>query len=154
MAFAIANALILLGPLLDVLGALRRLRPLDGALLHALGIGLAIAAFPILVASRRMMGASWRIGVDPGERTTLITGGLFAHVRHPIYSALVMLATGLALIEPNAVSLAAAAAFWLAVECQTRAIEDPYLRNTHDDFEDYAAQTGRFIPGIGRLSRR
>jgi protein-S-isoprenylcysteine O-methyltransferase Ste14 len=39
------------------------------------------------------MGASWRIGVDPSERTDLVTGGAFALVRNPIFSA--MLLTGI-----------------------------------------------------------
>ncbi|MET9817324.1 MULTISPECIES: hypothetical protein [unclassified Streptomyces] len=39
------------------------------------------------------MGASWRVGVDVGERTALITGGPFAYVRNPIFTA--MAVTGL-----------------------------------------------------------
>ncbi len=34
------------------------------------------------------MGASWRIGVNPDERTKLVTGGVFAHVRKPISTAI------------------------------------------------------------------
>lgn len=33
------------------------------------------------------MGNSWRIGVDPTERTTLVTNGPFALVRNPTFAA-------------------------------------------------------------------
>jgi protein-S-isoprenylcysteine O-methyltransferase Ste14 len=33
-------------------------------------------------------GASWRIGVDPDERTTLVTSGPFAIARNPIFTAM------------------------------------------------------------------
>ena len=51
-----------------------------GAVLAAGSLGGAVAA-------QRRMGASWRVGVDPGERIGLVTGGLFARVRNPIYTA-------------------------------------------------------------------
>ena len=97
------------------------------------------------------MGASWRIGVDPDEHTALVSDGLFEHVRHPIYSAMVMLSLGIFLMAPNLASVAAALSFWVAVEFQTRTLEEPHLRKTHLDYDDYAARTGRFIPGVGRL---
>jgi ABC-type nickel/cobalt efflux system permease component RcnA len=34
------------------------------------------------------MGASWRIGVDEGERTTPVTTGPFGLVRNPIFAAM------------------------------------------------------------------
>ena len=34
------------------------------------------------------MGRSWRIGVEEGERTDLVTGGPFAIVRNPIYASM------------------------------------------------------------------
>ena len=38
------------------------------------------------------------------------------------------------------------------LEIQTRAVEEPYLRELHGKaYARYAARTGRFVPGVGRL---
>lgn len=62
------------------------------------------------------MGASWRIGVDEDEDTTLVTGGRFGLVRNPIFTAMVLTAAGLALMVPNAVALTGLAMLVGAVE--------------------------------------
>ncbi len=42
----------------------------------------------------------------------------------------------------------------VAVELQTRLIEEPYLSRVHGaQYTVYAAQVGRFLPRIGRLRR-
>jgi protein-S-isoprenylcysteine O-methyltransferase Ste14 len=74
------------------------------------------------------MGESWRIGVDEGERTALVTGGPFAIVRNPIFSAMIPTSVGLTLIVPNVVALAGLTALALALEVQVRLVEEPYLR--------------------------
>jgi protein-S-isoprenylcysteine O-methyltransferase Ste14 len=39
-----------------------------------------------------------------------------------------------------------------AFELHVRRVEEPYLRRTHgDEYAAYAAQVGRFVPGIGRM---
>lgn len=151
--FVAANVLILLGPTVDVAGSVHRLEPFDRVLLQSIGLVVAALALPLIVQARRTMGASWRIGVDTNERTPLVTDGLFGRVRHPIYTAMVVLAVGVFFVVPNIVCLVAAVAFWIAVELQARTVEDPYLNKTHPDYAAYAAATGRFVPGVGRLHR-
>jgi protein-S-isoprenylcysteine O-methyltransferase Ste14 len=59
---------------------------------------------------------------------------------------------GLVLLAPNALSLASFAVLLLALEVQVRAVEEPYLLEMHGDaYRRYAAATGRFVPGVGRL---
>lgn len=97
------------------------------------------------------MGTSWRVGVDPGERTALVTDGLFAHVRNPVFTAMATASLGLTLIVPNWVSLTALAALVIAIQLQVRVVEEPYLTAVHDpDYAGYTTRTGRFLPGIGR----
>src|SRR3954463_3416795 len=90
--------------------------------------------------------------VDPSERTSLVTGGPFALVRNPIYTAMIPFFAGIALIVANVVGLAAAACVVVSLELQTRAVEEPHLLRAHgDEYASYAARVGRFVPGVGRL---
>ena len=50
--------------------------------------------------------------------------------------------------------LAAVACAVTSLELQTRVVEEPHLLRTHgDEYASYAARVGRFVPGVGRLSR-
>jgi protein-S-isoprenylcysteine O-methyltransferase Ste14 len=117
------------------------------------GLVLALAGFAATLAAQTGMGASWRIGVDPAERTALVTDGVFAHVRNPIFTAMAAALAGVVLTVPTWVSVLALVALVVAVQLQVRAVEEPYLRSVHGPaYADYAARAGRFLPGIGRLT--
>lgn len=100
------------------------------------------------------MGSAWRIGVREDERTQLVTGGPFTVVRNPIFSCMLLTATGLVVLLPNVLSVAALACLLAAVELQVRFVEEPYLLHTHGQcYRDYASRVGRFFPGFGRLDQ-
>ena len=150
--FVVALVLGAAAPVLDLTGSLEPLEPLDGTAGHVAGIVLAGAGVLVTFAAQGAMGASWRIGVDERERTELVTGGPFALVRNPIYAAMIPTSVGLALLVPNVLALVAVAALALALELQTRLVEEPHLLESHgSSYADYAARVGRFVPGVGRL---
>jgi len=98
------------------------------------------------------MGASWRIGVDSAERTDLVTTGVFSTLRNPIFATMVLAQFGVLLLVPSWISAAALVALVIAVDIQVRAIEEPYLLCHHGSvYGDYLANTGRFIPSVGRV---
>jgi protein-S-isoprenylcysteine O-methyltransferase Ste14 len=108
------------------------------------GLGLTLLA-------QQHMGASWRIGVDPDERTDLVTGGVFARVRNPIFSAMVLFAVGVALTSGDVLSALGAAALAIGVALQVLAVEEPHLRRTHGRaYERYMDSSGRFLPRLLR----
>ena len=124
---------------------------LDATWLHIAGIALTVIGIMLTVAAQYSMGGSWRIGVDPQERTELVTDGTFRLVRNPIFTAMLITATGLAAIIPNFVSLVGLAALIAALEVQVRLVEEPYLLDAHGDrYRAYAQTAGRFAPGVGR----
>ncbi len=147
--FVVAMVLGLAGPVLAVVGATA---VEASAGVQVAGLVLALAGFAATLAGQTGMGASWRIGVDPAERTDLVTSGVFAYVRNPIFTAMAAAQFGVVLMVPTWVSAAALVALVAAVQLQVRAVEEPYLLVTHGAaYADYAASTGRFVPGIGRL---
>ena len=148
--FVVAMVAGLAGPLLAVTGTV----PTDSPLaLQAVGLVVALTGFAATLAAQTGMGASWRIGVDPAERTELVTTCVFAHLRNPIFTAMATAQAGVVLMVPTWVSMLALVALVVAVQLQVRAVEEPYLRAVHGaNYETYAARAGRFVPGIGRLT--
>ncbi|MGW3163838.1 methyltransferase family protein [Streptomyces sp. NPDC001142] len=127
----------------------------SGAALHGSGLALTLAGMALTTVAQSAMGASWRDGVDAGERTALVTSGLFAHVRNPVFSAMAITALGLGLMVPNLIAGSALVALLAAVQLQVQVVEEPYLASVHgDDYAAYSAGTGRFLPAIGRRAVR
>jgi protein-S-isoprenylcysteine O-methyltransferase Ste14 len=120
------------------------------SLLRASALVSLMLAFCVMVAAQSQMGRSWRVGIDAGK-TDLVTGGLFGVVRNPIYSAIALATTGVALLTPGCWTLVGAlhAAFVVALQAR---LEEEHLTGLHGDaYRTYAARVGRFIPGVGRL---
>lgn len=150
--FIVALVLGVAAPILALIDAVEPIASLDTEAVNLIGLFVAVAGVNLTIYSQTSMGSSWRIGVDEEERTALVTTGAFAHVRNPIFSAMIPTALGLAMMVPSVVSLVALAALVLALELQVRIVEEPYLLRAHGaSYRDYASRTGRFIPGIGRL---
>lgn len=148
--FVVAMVAGLAGPVLAVAGV----TPADPpAGIQVAGLGLALVGFAATLTAQIGMGASWRIGVDSAERTALVTSGpLFGVVRNPIFTAMVAAQVGVVLVVPTWVSVLALVAMVAAVQLQVRTAEEPYLLATHgSEYGAYAARTGRFVPGVGRL---
>lgn len=117
--------------------------------------GLAFCAIGITgtFAAQMAMGSSWRIGVDPEERTELVTGGIFNLCRNPIYTFMVIAWIGFALLVPTWVALAAGALLISGIQIQVRLVEEPHMIRTHgESYLAWARRVGRFVPGLGRLS--
>jgi protein-S-isoprenylcysteine O-methyltransferase Ste14 len=153
----VGGLLFIVAIVVSVAGAAREdavIEALDGGAGRVAGAVLAIAGLLATAGAQLAMGDAWRIGVDPGERTRLVTGGPFALVRNPIYAGMIPFFCGIALLVPNLLTLAGAALLVVALEMQTRLVEEPYLRSVHGaEYADYAARVGRFLPGLGRLRR-
>lgn len=98
------------------------------------------------------MGTSWRIGVNDAKTTDLVTTGIFAHVRNPIFTAMTGTAVGLTLLAPNPVAITGLSALIAAIQLQVRVVEEPYLLRIHPrPYAKYAARAERFLPGVGRM---
>ena len=150
--FVLAIGVGVAAPILDVADVIEPLDALDSVGVRTAGIAIYITGLIATLYAQVAMGESWRIGVDEGERTDLVTSGPFAVVRNPIFAAMLPTSLGLAMLVPNVVALVGLAALLVALEIQVRLVEEPYLLRTHGDtYGQYAARVGRFVPGLGRL---
>lgn len=122
---------------------------LDHPALRTTGVVVALAGIAATAIAQLQMGTSWRVGVDPNERTELVTTGIFARVRNPIFTAMAITAAGLALVVANIIGVIGFAALVIALQLQVRAVEEPYLRRVHGPaYDRYLDTTSRFLPGL------
>ena len=151
LAFIAALVAGVAAPVAGVAG-MERLDVFDHASLRLAGAVVAGLGIVTTALAQWQMGASWRIGVDDTERTELVTSGVFAYVRNPIFTAMLIAATGFTLLVANVVAVAAFVALVAALEVQVRAVEEPYLFATHGSaYLAYASRAGRFVPNVGQL---
>jgi protein-S-isoprenylcysteine O-methyltransferase Ste14 len=149
-ALVLAFALLGIGPVVALVGDGPTA---GGTIATVVGIVLCGGAGVLTVVAQVQMGASWRIGVEAGERTDLVTGGLFGHVRNPIFTGMVAFGLGLAVLVPNVPTVVGAVLALVTVEAQVRVVEEPNLIAVHGEpYRRWAAATGRFLPGLGRLT--
>ena len=66
-----------------------------------MGFGLCCAGLALMLASLISFGTSFRVGIDQDAPDKLITTGIFAHTRNPIYVAFAFVMLGEFLIFPN-----------------------------------------------------
>ncbi len=96
----------------------------------------------------RRMGASWRIGIDPSERTDLIDSGAYAQVRHPIYALSQMMMAASVIAAPASLLALAAALHIILMQWECRREEAHLLRIHGPAYADYLARVPRFVPAI------
>ena len=109
-----------------------------GAVLLAAGVAAVVTAFTRFVTE----GVGTPAPVAPPER--LVVGGLYRHVRNPMYVAVAAAIAGQALLLGQPVLLAYAAIFSLVTFAFVRWYEEPNLRRRFGaDYEAY----GRAVPG-------
>jgi len=148
--FVAAPPVAVLASILQLLDVVAPVAVLHAQWIQISGIVVAIVGIFATVYAQLDMGDSWRIGVDPGETTTLVRTGVFGWVRNPIFIAMITFGFGIALVTPNLVALAGFLLLVATIELQVRIIEEPYLLTVHgDDYRSYLTNVGRFMPGVG-----
>jgi protein-S-isoprenylcysteine O-methyltransferase Ste14 len=147
----VASAIIVAGHGLVVAGAAQSVGASGSRWARGAGGVVFLAGLGLVVWAQGAMGESWRVGVDPSERTALVTGGPFRVVRNPIFTGMALCLAGVALLGPSVLGAVGTLVFVLGAEVQVRLVEEPYLRTTQGSpFDDYTRGTGRFVPALGR----
>ena len=111
-----------------------------------IGAALCMIATAATFSCWREMGKSWRIGIDPGEKTQLVFTGAYRFVRHPIYALAILLITGTLATTPTPTMLAITLLHSVMLQYEARR-EEAYLLEKHGDtYADYCRRVGRFFP--------
>jgi protein-S-isoprenylcysteine O-methyltransferase Ste14 len=118
---------------------------IDGALVAALML-LAVLLF---TAAARAMGANWSIVARMREDHELVTGGIFAWLRHPIYTAMAAFLLAMAIAFGHlAILIVTAPIFVIGTWIRVREEERLLHAQFGPAYEAYAARVKRFLPGL------
>jgi protein-S-isoprenylcysteine O-methyltransferase Ste14 len=123
------------------------LRPwLVSPLLYLPATAIALLAFVATLICWKRMGSSWRMGINPGEKTSLVVTGPYAFVAHPIYGLQQLLVLASLAILPTPWMLAVAVIEVLFLNWEASR-EERHLVSVHGDlYANYRKQVGRFLP--------
>ncbi len=118
--------------------------------IRPLRVALAALAFAaglvVFVLACGALGSSWRIGIDLRATTPLVTTGVYARIRHPIYTAFLLLFLGAAATWPCPLSLGAAVLAPIGLTIQAVREERYLLGRFGERYREYLQVTGRFLP--------
>jgi protein-S-isoprenylcysteine O-methyltransferase Ste14 len=110
-------------------------------------VAVSVAALAGTLVCWKRMGKSWRMGINPDEKTQLIVTGPYGYVRHPIYALSSVLMVTTMVVVPSPLMLAAGAIHLTLLQWEARR-EEKYLAVHHGQcYVDYCRQVGRFVPG-------
>jgi protein-S-isoprenylcysteine O-methyltransferase Ste14 len=105
-------------------------------------IGLVLAAF-----GAQSLGPGVSPFPRPKDDTHLVQTGVYAIVRHPIYTGLTLFALGYGLIWTSMAALVATAALFVELDMKSRR-EERWLKEKFDGYGGYQARVRRLIPFI------
>jgi protein-S-isoprenylcysteine O-methyltransferase Ste14 len=111
-----------------------------------IAVFIAIVAFTLTVICWHNMGKSWRMGINPGEKTELVFSGPFAYVRNPIYGLSQLLMLCAIVTMPNVIMLIAGVIHILFMQWEVRREERNLISVHGEPYRAYLANVGRFIP--------
>jgi protein-S-isoprenylcysteine O-methyltransferase Ste14 len=120
------------------------------ALIEAAAVAaLMLASVWLFVAATRAMGANWSVVARMREGHELVTSGVFARLRHPIYAGMAAFLVALALAFGHVGQLLIAAPlFALGTWVRVREEERLLRAEFGAAYDDYAARVKRFVPGV------
>jgi protein-S-isoprenylcysteine O-methyltransferase Ste14 len=115
----------------------------------AIVAALMIVCVSLFVAATRAMGRNWSVVARMRSDHELVTQGVFAHLRHPIYVGMACFLFALAFAFGHMVNLAAGAPLfllgtWIRIHEEERLLSAQFGAA----YSDYAARVKRFLPGI------
>jgi protein-S-isoprenylcysteine O-methyltransferase Ste14 len=113
------------------------------------GLVSLTAGLWLLHRSHADLGSNWSISLEIREHHQLVSHGVYARIRHPMYTALFLQALAQGLLLPNWLAGPAYfVGFLLMFSLRVTGEERMMLERFGDEYRAYCGRTNRLIPGI------
>jgi protein-S-isoprenylcysteine O-methyltransferase Ste14 len=117
--------------------------------IFAAGVLCMAAGLWLFHRSHANLGESWSSELEMREQHRLVTVGVYGRVRHPMYSAFLLLALSAVLVIPNWVAGPAYFILWVSVLALRIGPEERMmLEEFGREYEAYMGRTRRLVPGV------
>lgn len=114
-----------------------------------LGVAAYLGALWLIYRTHRDLGSNWSMSLDLRERHTLVVTGIYAHVRHPMYTGFWLMGIGQLLLLPNwIVGPAGLVGFGALFFGRVQREEEMMVDAFGDEYRSYMRHTARIIPWI------
>lgn len=118
---------------------------IETPLVNYIGIGMLLIAFIWTIIAQENMKNAWRMGIDETTETPLVTNGLFAYTRNPVFVGLILSFGGLFLATSNTFTLVVFLLEFILIQIQIR-LEEAHLEELHGQtYLEYKSKTRRLI---------
>ena len=124
----------------------------DAPWVRFLGLAVLIASTAFALWARFSLGTSWSIAPEVGGDRRLRTQGPYAVTRHPIYTGLLGMILGTALLAGLGQAILAVVAGLIVFSVKIHAEERLLLLNFPDEYPAYRQRVPQLVPGL-RLRR-
>lgn len=118
--------------------------------LHFVGAMLSVIGILIFLLALVSFKNSWRIGIDSGTREQLVTTGVFAYSRNPIFVFLDSYLVGAFLLNGTLIFLLTACVGILGIHFQILREEEFLRRHYGAAYRRYCSRTARYF-GIKKM---
>lgn len=117
--------------------------------LSYLGIAVDALALWLFYRTHRDLGHNWSVSLDLRERHTLVTTGIYAILRHPMYAGFWLMAVAQALLLPNWIAgPAGLIGFAILFFGRLRREEEMMIAAFGDEYRSYMRRTARIVPWL------
>jgi protein-S-isoprenylcysteine O-methyltransferase Ste14 len=123
-------------------------RPTDGILKVQVLIGVlaVITGTVINIAGRMQLKGNWANHIKIYEDHSLITNGMYSYVRHPLYSSIILMLYGGAVIYSSWLATVLVTAVFIPAMVYRAKQEEELLSKEFPEYEKYQQQVGLFFP--------
>jgi protein-S-isoprenylcysteine O-methyltransferase Ste14 len=124
-----------------------RLRPVP----YALGLAFAAIGLWLFYRSHKDLGSNWSVTLQVRDEHRLVTSGVYAHIRHPMYSSMFLLGIAQVLFLPNwFAGPAYLGSFGILYVLRVGIEERMMLDRFGTPYQEYQERSGRLIPHLRR----
>jgi protein-S-isoprenylcysteine O-methyltransferase Ste14 len=114
-----------------------------------IGAAVFVSSLWLFHRTHKDLGRNWSVTLEIRDRHSLVTSGVYRHVRHPMYSAFWLWAIAQALLLPNWIAgPAGLVGFGTLFFLRIGREEQLMIEAFGDEYRDYMQRTSRVLPGI------